>query len=29
LPVPPRATGMSIYGAPREGADVFDINAGE
>ncbi|HLF09671.1 MAG TPA: hypothetical protein VJA26_00525 [Gammaproteobacteria bacterium] len=28
-PVPPRATGIGIYGAPREGADVFDINAGE
>lgn len=29
LPVPPRGNGMSIYGAPEEGAEVFDINAGE
>lgn len=29
LPVPPRANGMSIYGAPSEDADIFDINAGE
>jgi hypothetical protein len=26
---PERAQGMGIYGRPREGADVFDINAGE
>jgi hypothetical protein len=26
---PPRDTGMSIWGPPREGADVFAINAGE
>jgi hypothetical protein len=29
LPVPPRANGMSIYGAPEEGAEVFNINEGE
>jgi len=29
LPVPPRANGMSIYGAPSEDAEVFDINSGE
>jgi hypothetical protein len=29
LPVPPRSNGMSIYGAPSEDAEVFDINAGE
>jgi len=29
LPVPERANGMSIYGAPQEGAEIFDINAGE
>jgi hypothetical protein len=28
-PVPPRANGMSIYGAPREDAQVFNINEGE
>jgi hypothetical protein len=28
-PVPPRATGFSIYRAPEEGAEIFDINAGE
>jgi hypothetical protein len=28
-PVPPRNNGMSIYGAPEEGAEIFDINAGE
>jgi hypothetical protein len=28
-PIPPRANGRSIYGAPEEGAEVFDINAGE
>jgi len=26
---PERAQGLGIYGRPREGADVFDINAGE
>ncbi|MDT8397764.1 MAG: hypothetical protein RQ899_04030 [Pseudomonadales bacterium] len=26
---PQRAGGMSIYGAPQEGAEIFDINAGE
>jgi hypothetical protein len=26
---PERTVGMGIYGRPREGADVFDINAGE
>jgi hypothetical protein len=29
LPVPPRANGLSIYRAPSEDAEVFDINAGE
>jgi hypothetical protein len=29
LPVPPRSNGMSIYGAPREDAEVFNINEGE
>jgi hypothetical protein len=29
LPVPPRANGMSIYRAPSEDAEIFDINAGE
>jgi hypothetical protein len=28
-PVPPRANGMSIYGAPEEGAEVFNVNSGE
>jgi hypothetical protein len=28
-PVPERATGFSIYRAPEEGAEIFDINAGE
>jgi hypothetical protein len=28
-PPPERAQGLSIYGRPREGAEVFDINAGE
>ena len=26
---PQRTVGMGVYGRPREGADVFDINAGE
>jgi len=26
---PPRTVGMGVYGRPREGAEVFDINAGE
>jgi hypothetical protein len=26
---PPRANGMNIYGRPEEGAEVFNINAGE
>jgi hypothetical protein len=26
---PERAQGLGIYGRPAEGADVFDINAGE
>ena len=29
LPMPRRATMAEIYGAPREGAEVFDINEGE
>jgi hypothetical protein len=29
LPVPRRATMVEIYGTPREGAEVFDINRGE
>jgi len=29
LPIPPRSNGMSIYRAPEEGAEIFDINAGE
>lgn len=29
LPVPPRANGRNIYGAPAEDAEIFDINAGE
>ena len=29
LPVPQRASGLTIYRAPAEGAEVFDINAGE
>jgi hypothetical protein len=29
LPAPPRANGMSIYGAPEEGAEIININAGE
>jgi hypothetical protein len=29
LPVPPRSNGMSIYRAPSEDAEVFDINSGE
>jgi hypothetical protein len=28
-PPPKRAEGLGIYGRPREGAEVFDINAGE
>lgn len=28
-PVPLRNNGLSIYGAPEEGAEIFDINAGE
>jgi hypothetical protein len=29
LPVPQRAAGLNIYGRPQEGAEVFNINAGE
>jgi hypothetical protein len=29
LPVPPRSNGRSIYGAPEENAEIFDINSGE
>jgi hypothetical protein len=29
LPAPPRANSGSIYGAPQEGAEIIDINAGE
>lgn len=29
LPVPRRSTGMEVYGAPSENAEVFDINQGE
>ena len=29
LPVPSRSNGGSIYGAPEEGAEIFDINAGQ
>jgi hypothetical protein len=29
LPVPQRSNGQSIYRAPAEGAEVFDINSGE
>ncbi len=29
LPIPPRSSGMSIYRAPKDGSEVFDINAGE
>lgn len=29
LPVPPRENGGSIYGEPVEGAEIFNINAGE
>jgi hypothetical protein len=29
LPIPRRATMAEIYGAPSEGAEVFDINSGE
>lgn len=29
LPVPPRADGRSIYRAPAEDAEIFDVNAGE
>ena len=29
LPVPQRASGLTIYRAPKEGAEIFDINAGE
>ena len=29
VPIPRRATMAEIYGAPREGAEVFDINQGE
>jgi hypothetical protein len=29
LPPPSRDSGMSIYGPPEEGAEIFDINAGE
>jgi hypothetical protein len=28
-PVPQRSNGQSIYRAPAEGAEVFDINSGE
>jgi hypothetical protein len=28
-PIPPRADGRSIYRAPGEDAEIFDINAGE
>jgi hypothetical protein len=28
-PPPQRAQGLGIYGRPPEGAEVFDINAGE
>jgi hypothetical protein len=28
-PAPPRANGMSIYGAPDENAEIFNINEGE
>ena len=28
LPVPPRSTN-AVYGAPQEGAQIFNINAGE
>ena len=29
LPIPPRSSGTTIYRAPEEGAEVFNINAGE
>jgi len=29
LPLPRRASMAEIYGTPREGAEVFDINRGE
>jgi hypothetical protein len=29
LPVPSRGNSGSIYGAPQEGAEIIDINAGE
>lgn len=29
LPVPGRANGLNIYRAPKEGAEVFNINAGQ
>jgi len=29
LPVPQRAAGLNIYGRPTEGAEIFNINAGE
>jgi hypothetical protein len=29
LPIPRRATMAEIYGAPQEGAEIFDINEGE
>ena len=29
LPLPRRATMVEIYGVPREGAEIFDINRGE
>ncbi len=29
LPIPPRSSGMSIYGQPPPDAAIFDINAGE
>jgi hypothetical protein len=29
LPPPARDAGVSVYGPPEEGAEVFDINAGE
>ena len=29
LPIPRRATMAEIYGAPQEGAQVFDVNKGE
>ena len=29
LPPPQRPQGQGIYGRPAEGAEIFDINAGE